>query len=47
MNVCTVHEIISENSAELSAKPVDNSVNLAKLCVSDFFVPRAAQLCFG
>jgi hypothetical protein len=34
MNVYIVHEIISENSIELSRKPVNNSVNSAEFWVS-------------
>jgi hypothetical protein len=38
MNVCTVYEIISENLTELSVKPANNSVNLAKFRVSELFL---------
>jgi hypothetical protein len=38
MNVCTVYEIISENSVKLSAKPADNSFNSAELSISEFFL---------
>jgi hypothetical protein len=38
MNVCTVYEIISENSVKLSAKPADNSFNSVELSISEIFL---------
>jgi hypothetical protein len=38
MNVYTIHEIIFENSTELSVKSADNSVNSAKFRVSKFLL---------